>query len=61
MPTFTVDVWHSTTFPVGPVPDDWRRYSIEAKDGTEAELIACQMTASRGGWTPVRSVVIDWP
>lgn len=56
---YTVDVWHSDTFPVSE-PDDWRRYRIEAPDAVTAELIACQMTASHRGWTPVKSVVIDW-
>lgn len=57
---FTVDVWHSTHFPV--IPDeDWRRYIVAADNATEAELIACQMTASHSGWTPTRSIVIDWP
>lgn len=60
MPTFTVDVWHSTSFPVNPHGDDWRRYRIEAPDAVTAELIACQWTASHRGWTPVRSVVVDW-
>jgi hypothetical protein len=58
---FTVDVWHSTRFPVSPDGDDWRRYRIEARDSVTAELVACQMAASHPGWTPVRSVVIDWP
>jgi hypothetical protein len=57
---YAVDVWHSTTFPVGRDPDDWRRYRIEAPNAVTAELIACQMTASHKGWTPVRSIVIDW-
>lgn len=59
MTTFTVDVWHSTHFPVQP-DEDWRRYIISAPNATEAELIACQMAASHGGWTPTRSIVIDW-
>lgn len=58
--TYTIDVWHSTTFPVGREPDDWRRYRIDASSATEAELTACQMTASHRGWSPVRSVVVDW-
>ena len=58
---WTVDVWHSVTFPVGREPDDWRRYRVAAGNAVEAELVACQMTASHGGWTPVRSVVVDWP
>ena len=57
---YTVDVWHSTTFPAGREPDDWRRYVISADDATEAELIACQMTAAHTGWTPVKSSVIEW-
>lgn len=58
---WTVDVWFSTTFPVGTQPDGWRRYRICAAGPVEAALVACQMAASHGGWTPVRSVVIDWP
>jgi hypothetical protein len=57
---FTVDVWHCASFPVSAEPDDWRRYVIAAADAVEAELVACQMTASHHGWTPVRSVVVDW-
>ena len=57
---WTVDVWHSLTFPVGPEPDGWRRYRVVAADAVEAELVACQMAASAGGRTPVRSVIIDW-
>lgn len=58
---WTVDVWHSLTFPVGPEPDGWRRYRVLARGPVEAELVACQMAASSGGRTPVRSVVVDWP
>lgn len=58
---FTVDVWHSLTFPVGAEPDDWRRYRIAADTAVEAELVACQMAASARGRTPVHSVVVDWP
>lgn len=54
---FTIDVWHSWTFPVTP-DQDWRRYIISARDATEAELLACQMAARYG--TPTRSTVIDW-
>ena len=57
---WSVDVWHSTTFPVAAEPEDWRRYRVVADTATEAELIACQMTAAHTGWTPVRSVVVDW-
>ena len=60
MTFWTIDVWHSTTFPVGRTPDDWRRYRVAADTATEAELIACQMTAAHTGWTPVRSVVVEW-
>lgn len=55
---FTVDVWHSTRFPVDAHGDDWRRYVIAAASPVEAELVACQMAASHGGWTPIRSVVL---
>jgi hypothetical protein len=58
---WTVDVWHSLTFPVGPEPDDWRRYRVLAGSPVEAKLVACQMAASSGGRTPVHSVVVDWP
>jgi hypothetical protein len=61
MSTWTVDVWHSRTFPVSAHGEDWRRYIVEADSAVEAEMVACQMAASHGGWTPVRSVVIDWP
>lgn len=61
MAVWTVDVWHSDTFPVGPGPHDWRRMIVEAPDATTAELIACQWAASIEGRTPVQSVVIDWP
>lgn len=57
--TYTIDVWHSTTFPVSD-QGDWRRYRIAAPDAVTAELIACQITASHPGWTPIKSVVIDW-
>lgn len=59
MTLFTVDVWHSTRFPVDP-DQDWRRYRVETPDAVTAELVACQMTASHKGWTPTRSVVVDW-
>jgi hypothetical protein len=58
---WTVDVWFSESFPVGPEPDGWRRYRVLAGSAVEAELTACQMAASARGRTPVRSVVIDWP
>lgn len=58
---YTVDVTISTRFPVTAHGDDWRRYVIEAPDATTAQLIACQMAASHHGWTPVASVVTDWP
>lgn len=56
---YTIDVWHSVTFPVND-QGDWRRYRVEAPDAATAELIACQMAASHRGWTPVRSTIIDW-
>lgn len=59
MPTFTVDVFISTTFPVSDVDDGcFHRIVVSAPDGTAAELTACQMAASHGGFTPVRSVVL---
>jgi hypothetical protein len=57
---FSVDVWFSESFPVGAAPDDWRRFRVKAPCAVEAELVACQITASHAGRTPVRSVVIDW-
>lgn len=38
----------------------WRRYRVEARDGTEAELVAVQMAYATQGQA-VSSVVVDWP
>jgi len=56
---WSVDVWFSTTFPVNPLGDDWRRVLVAAPDAVEAELLATQVVSRRG--TPVRSLVVDWP
>lgn len=39
---------------------DWHRLIVEAPDGTEAELIACQIVGTQGGQTVVWSCVVDW-
>jgi hypothetical protein len=39
---------------------DFRRYALLARDGVEADLIACQMAYVIHG-DAVGSVVVDWP
>lgn len=60
MGVYRVEVDVATARP--PRPHATLYVDVEAVDGYDAELIACQLAACRPGVVmPVGSLVIDWP